>query len=158
MLKTEIEASSITQPLEGIEAKNASSSLTFADVLTSGEQTTLDGIVAAHPTLDSIKATRKSQLQSEAWTYLNGRYDCDKSRVLHELFMDTFSSGKTNRRAYIATYLTWVVSIGDHVVAKMADVDAAADAAAVAAVVLNTAAMTAGDPGVTIPAALAIPD
>ena len=118
-----------------------------------GEKTAVDATRLA-----AAKIVKKESLRQAMTTYFATRYELTDQNWFQNLYMEAFQSGKTNRRTYIGTWLTWLEGCIAHVRTKIIAVNDATTLAEVAAVALNTTAMTAADPDITLAGILAIPD
>jgi len=108
--------------------------------------------------LGAAKTARRRALKVEATKYFATRYEAEDQEWFRDLFMDAVGSGKTNRRAFIQTWIVWRADAIEHAKDQIVAVNAAVTVAAVNAVVLNTAAMTAQDPAITLGDVLGIAD
>ena len=104
--------------------------------------------------LDVAKTARRRALKVEAMAYFTTRYEAEDMEWFRDLFMEAVATGKTNRRAYIQTWLEWRAGAIDHAKDKVVAVSAATTVVEVNAIVLNTIAMDAADPGITLAAVL----
>jgi hypothetical protein len=118
-----------------------------------GEQAAVDAAELA-----AAKIQRKADLLQEGWAYLAGRYEEGTQRMLLMLYSETYVTAKPNRRAYLGSWLTWMEGAASHIRTKIDSVNSATSLAEVDAIVLNTAAMDAADPLVTLGNTLDITD
>lgn len=121
--------------------------------MTQGEKDSNDATILA-----AVKTAKIALLRSQAVDYLNTRYDIQDREFFHTLIIDAQISSKTNRRAYLASWFAWMEDAVTEVRNKIVDVNTATTEAAVAAVALDGATLTAADPAITVGGALAITD
>jgi len=121
--------------------------------MTQGEQDALDA-----STLTTAKANKKATLRLQVEEYFVTRYQPTDQSWFQMLYIEANQSGKTNRRTYLGTWFTWMEGCVSHVKDKLVAVGDATSVAAVDAVALNTTAMTAADPDITLGGALALTD
>jgi len=121
--------------------------------MSSGEKAAVDAT-----RLDEAKTAKKLSLRSDATAYFATRYDIEDQNWFQTLYLEAFQSGKTNRRAYIGTWVTWMEGCVENVKDKVVDVGTASTVSEVEAIALSTTAMTAADPDITLGGILAIPD
>lgn len=121
--------------------------------MTQGEKDAIDATILA-----TAKTSKIANLRGSAVNYLGTRYDAQDREFFHTLYIAAVGSGKTNRRAYLDSWFAWMDAAVTEVKNKIVAVNAASTVAAVEAVTLDGATLTASDPDITIGAALAITD
>lgn len=121
------------------------------------EMTQLEKDAVDAATLPAVRAARIAAMGAEMATYLVSRdYGPEQFKTLLMYHQVATTGGLANRVAHIDNLFNWHDSVTDHFLAKSDDVNAATSAAAVAAVVMDTAQFNATDPGVTIASTKAI--
>jgi hypothetical protein len=121
--------------------------------MTQGEK---DAVDAAE--LAAAKTQRKIDLRQEGVDYFETRYSLFVQDMFASLHFDAFETGKTNRRAYLATYWNWRAQGAAHINGKIESVDSQTTIEDVNNVAINYTLLNTNDPLCTLPAALAITD
>lgn len=124
------------------------------DAVVEMNQTEKDAVDAAE--LAAAKTQRKIDLRQEAIDYFETRYSSFVQDMFASLHLDAFETGKTNRRAYLATYWNWRAQAAAHINTQIESVDSQTTVADVNNVVINYTLLNTNDPNCTLPAALAI--
>ena len=107
-------------------------------------------VAAAAPSLAAIKGGKKLQYKVQVTAYIGKHYDQGQQTTLQALWLEGVTNNWANRKALVQSVLDWVKTVLDHFYGKLDEVDAAADAAAVVAVVMDLAQFDATDPLVVV--------
>jgi len=129
------------------------------------EMSTAEKDVVNATTLSGAKADKRQSLQTIFWTAIRGRYPVDNHTMLMTLFIVAKTGSMPNRAAYVSPLFAWMETAISALFTAISSVNAITysgdidvDLASVAAVTIDTAAIVAADPGVTIQGAIAILD
>jgi hypothetical protein len=131
----------------------------FTQILSEGQQTTLDGLVAsfgATNPLKTAKATRMAALQMDVQGYLENHYSFLLRNQLFNLYVLAKFDSLTNRAAYLRPGINWINSIAIYSASVAATIQAQTTVTDVQNVTWNISGNTSADPGITLAGALAI--
>ena len=103
--------------------------------------------------LPGVKTDRKTFLYDSAESYLSNKYLNNEADKLSELYIDALSD-RPNRSSFIKPFIEWREEISVELTTRLAAVDAAVDAAAVNAIVIDEASLDASDPAITFAGAM----
>jgi len=121
--------------------------------MTQGEK---DAVDAAE--LAAAKLARKTAIKTEAWSYLESRYDAGEQRIIIDLQTETYINSKPNRRAALSPYFVWREQVMQHMKTQFQSINSQTTVEDVNAVVIDTAAMDLLDPGINLITILGIAD
>lgn len=135
--------------ITGLSERTYKTKTITTGVVAEMDQAEKDAVDAA--ALAAAKAARRIAIKEEAWTYLESRYDAGEQRILIDLNTETYiAPTKPNRRAALAPYFVWRAGCVQHMKTKFKSIATCTTVEEVNAVVLNTAAMDAADPGINL--------
>jgi len=119
-------------------------------------QSEKDAVDAA--ALAAAKTARKIAIKAEAWEYLESRYDAGEQRIIIDLQTETYINAKPNRRAALSPYFVWREQVVQHMKTQFQSINSQTTVEDVNAIVIDTAAMDALDPGINLITILNITD
>ena len=105
--------------------------------------------------LATAKTARKQALDDRGSAYLDERYP-QNDQVAMRVLYSTAETWRPQLALYLKQFIDWSETVYEEVETQKDAVDAAADIAAVDAIVLDEATLTSNDPGVSVDDALAI--
>lgn len=119
-LYKEIKATAgITTALVNVALRGDTVDVVFADALSAGEKTLLDGdtlapaggLLAANYNLDKIKALKTAELSAAVNAYVYKHYEPHRQTSFNALMIESVQEGWLNRYAYIESGFAWVKKV-----------------------------------------------